>query len=94
MKMIQVTQSCIDRGLSGIPDKCPVALALIEAGHVKITVGARTLSIGATNPSTMRLLSNEARLFIEDFDAGNTVEPFEFDFDTFPKVERNDLRLP
>ena len=80
---IKVTQKNIDKGYRGSCDTCPLALALKEAIPTARLVSVGTESIGFTREGQSRWkiikLPPQARFFVDDFDAGKPVKPFEFD---------------
>jgi hypothetical protein len=79
---IKVTQDHIDNG-SIDPRACPVALAIREAGFPKACVLSVQvwLDPNQTTRSAIKL-PRHTRHFIEAFDEGDHVEPFEFDLPT------------
>lgn len=74
---IQVTQKHIDEGKPKCPNNCPVALALIDAG---------LLNVGVT-PVWIRVEDKKYHaptgvyVFVQNFDEGQKLEPFEFELD-------------
>lgn len=75
---VKVTQQCINEGIPEDPSCCPIALA--------ISGGDNRQSFIAVNPQHVTLdfgayytLPIEAIGFIEDFDSGKAVAPFEFE---------------
>ncbi len=76
MRTIQVTQSHIDRGDPRNCAGCPIALALKDATDHNWWVGVRS----AMSSTITRILPTEASAFINAFDCGAEVEPFEFVF--------------
>lgn len=77
---VSVTAGHIKRGIRGECEKCPVALAMLDAGATSVMVGdfyiywkiARKGTCRVRNPKTVQA-------FIERFDSGKPVKPFEFD---------------
>lgn len=73
---IQVTQADIANGMRGNRKACPIARAVIRAS---------SLSTASVTQSYIRrgrrkdFTPAEARIFIRAFDAGQPVEPFEFE---------------
>ncbi len=77
---IKLTQSHIDAGVKGDCGSCPVALAVMEA------TGAKEAGVagGSMWIEGYRLITSTPaaiRDFIDAFDAGRPVEPFEFDIE-------------
>ena len=76
---VEVTADDISRGELGDGGRCPVALALQRRLGADLFVDGfevyKTLSGGRAR------LPEEARLFAKAFDAGEEVEPFEFELD-------------
>lgn len=77
---IQVTEDHICRGQPGRGDCCPVALALRESGFPNVHVSK--LFIWHDGPGRWSHLPAEVKKFVEDFDAGAVVVPFEFEVET------------
>ena len=78
---VQVTQQDIDDGKAGEAYRCPVALAARRAfprQHVRVY--APCIMLIESGYPTFDLPS-EARRFVDRFDGGVHVEPFEFDLD-------------
>lgn len=74
---VRVLKRHIEAGEPATCDRCPIALALNEATGLHWEVGeykaiAKELSCYFDVPV-------EARFFVEDFDRGETVEPFSFE---------------
>lgn len=63
------------------PELCPIARALMDLGWTNISVGAFNVTMQMPNSKQwyLYLLPEKARNFIRDFDAGQPVEPFEFE---------------
>jgi hypothetical protein len=72
MKVV-VTQDHIACGRPGLPKRCPIALAL--GGNVLVYGGMVVMSDGSH-----RLLPEEARESVSDFDHERPVQPLEFEF--------------
>jgi hypothetical protein len=73
---ITVTEQHIEQGKQASQCFCPVALAIREAtGIDQLCV----LSIGVIFKTGSVNLPEEASNFVLDFDAGQAVEPFEFE---------------
>ena len=85
--IIHVTQEDINNGTKGDCKVCPVALALFRAtGMHWMVMASFAFPAGYThgNIETASVVwgpNSPAFAFIRDFDAGQTVSPFEFDFD-------------
>lgn len=86
---INVTQECIDKGKRCDCELCPIALAAVEAGIPSVGVGKSAMNVYSNfsvmnvygNPSYVVGLPNVAHNFIDAFDRGDTVKPFEFDIE-------------
>lgn len=91
---VNVTQDCIDRGERENCEKCPVALAMLQAGFVAPQVDG--CSLGWTEPgrgvAVYISTPSDVAFFIDEFDgswideedgkAVNNGEPFSFTVDT------------
>lgn len=80
---IRVTQKHIQDGEAGETGRCPIALALSEAGMFCPSVGSFGIylnSEGKIGDDRERhvFLPREAQDFVENFDDGSGVDPFEF----------------
>jgi hypothetical protein len=80
MITVSVTEKHIAAGKPGLPEGCPIALALEDCGLFRVSVGYQTIW---ANPSagSRRLgykFPRKARLFAAYFDAHRPVEPFTF----------------
>jgi len=85
--IVKVTQEHIDTGNRGSrsPESCPVALAMKDAGMHYPWVDSEYISFfdaEAHQEPTPPLVA----LFIMDFDAGEPVEPFEFELEAETEV--------
>ena len=81
--LIFVTQKHIDEGEAETCDRCPVALALKEAGHDIEVMGAFiAMMTGDKVRSTRYWVSPPCEVynFIMNFDSGLPVKPFSFRF--------------
>jgi hypothetical protein len=77
---VKVTQSCIDEGVRGQGDSCPVAQAVLEALGLEKT--GVWIDYGYIEIFELRLPTPPNVIqFIESFDRGDPVEPFEFELD-------------
>ena len=75
---VSVTHEHIEKGLLKSCTLCPIALALRALGdQYSYVVGDRYLY--NIHQEIVALLPEEARAFIVRFDAGDYVEPFEFE---------------
>ena len=63
--------------------RCPIALALQDAGFPRASVGMATYSVDGTYDGT-GLLPDAARVFVRDFVHGKPVEPFSVELDEAP----------
>lgn len=75
--IIRVTQAHIDEGYRRNPWCCPVALAI--RGAMAVEHGVRILSHGITFPGGSVSTPEKVLDFIDAFDDGQSVQPFEFD---------------
>ena len=76
-----ITEDHIKRGFPGVPDSCPIALALREDhGWEDVEIVSASAWIGKERI----MLPDAARSFIADFDWGDGVEPFEFEIEARP----------
>lgn len=77
--IIKVTQQHIDNGVKFDCSKCPIALAMTEK-FPNCAVGLYVYWVDATDPAVdCKLLPVNTIKFIEMFDSGKKVEPFEFE---------------
>ena len=79
---IEVTKEHIEDGEKDSKFYCPIALAMKDAGYDRPCVGALDVSwfIGKGDWNCAGLPTDAAQ-FVEDFDDGLNVEPFEFDLE-------------
>jgi hypothetical protein len=83
---ISVTQEHIRRGVPRRPWCCPIALALgdvLDDSHQKISVKENEIEIGQI-PYVVLITRKTPEIcqdFIEAFDNGDVVQPFEFEVD-------------
>jgi hypothetical protein len=81
--LVQVTQDDIDAGLPCVSNHCPVALALNRATGCEWDVqgnGCCGIRMKAKNYFSLNA-PNDVAYFVEEFDDGLPVEPFEFELD-------------
>jgi hypothetical protein len=81
---IEVTAEDIQNGMPGWCGKCPVALAVRRAlgGFVKREVASVGVSYAAVYvDSRIHMLPSDARMFVQNFDEGEPVEPFDFEIE-------------
>lgn len=79
MIKIQVTEEDISRGLKGDCHKCPIALAAYKVlGDIFQGVTRDTIYY-KRGDLIKGFYSNKIKQFVEDFDNGRKVEPFEFE---------------
>jgi len=84
MTTINVTAEHIENGVRENCERCPVALAIMDAfpGASGIYVESRVFSISRDGYRRDEIkLPREASEFIWDFDASKTVQPFSFELD-------------
>jgi hypothetical protein len=80
--LIRVTAVDIALGVRESCEECPIALAIVHAiGDMpaNVSVSAWDARLYRHEDTLDAALPQEARAFIERFDLGDTVEPFEFD---------------
>ena len=82
---VQVEQRHIDAGVPYRPFLCPVSLALTSATHGLWGVNWQSAMRGDGEVVEEVKLPKEAQHFVQNFDIGLHVEPFEFEFDWPPK---------
>lgn len=75
--MVQVTKADIDAGLRGWCRSCPIALALNRALGCSVSVRNDHFVV-LDKPKRKIPLHVAAELFVEMFDDGRIVHPFEF----------------
>ena len=77
--LVNVTEADILNGIRKHSFSCPIATAMRRAGFALPSVGSYIVSTGWNVGSLQEfLLSPEAREFISDFDAGQSVIPQSF----------------
>ncbi len=74
---VEVTQTHIKNGRRYITDKCPIALALCDAGLHGVAV--ETDYVEADELEELVALPDEAREFVNAYDNHDPVKPFIFD---------------
>lgn len=72
---IQVTQEDINNGMRRNGNKCPVTLAIKRATGIALVSSGLTICVYGRRELIPPVAVTE---FIEQFDAGNPVSPFEF----------------
>lgn len=72
-RTVRVLERHIKTGVSGLR-RCPVALALCAAGFKDVVVGNDRASVNGDDVE----LPQRVQRFIERFDVGDNVKPFEF----------------
>lgn len=77
---ISVTKEHINNGQTCKSVHCPIALAIKEHFDTFVSVGPCEVAIGG--PFNNIPLPQIARRFIEDFDYGDSVEPFTFELES------------
>lgn len=73
-----VSQENIDSGSRGDSRRCPVSLALVDAGFV----GARVFQLGiefSANPTGLCYFTNHIRSIVKRYDIMGCMDPFSFD---------------
>jgi hypothetical protein len=79
---IKVTQEHINKGISGDMNKCPIALAVLEATHLpSLSVSTDYVIIDIGTRKLSRKLPDEVKEFITAFDFHHLVKPFEFELE-------------
>lgn len=77
---ISITQSDIDQGKRHEARFCPIAMAASRAFHRDIWIGwIRGYSHPHVSPEVVFSLPADARVFVQEFDDGKEVQPFEFE---------------
>ena len=77
---IQVTQEHIDKGHVVRACLCPIALAVKDKGYKFASVGPTEVSYSnSQEESSTEGLPSEAIAFVQSFDSGHSVKPFEFE---------------
>lgn len=77
---ITVTQEHIDKGLPGMTDECPIALAVKALGYDRVCVDDESVEASRGEGRLFYgYLSDEATQFVHDFDGEIDVEPFTFE---------------
>lgn len=83
---VNVTQDCINSGLTGDCEKCPVALAMLQAGFIEPTVDASHLEWMEPSVGTRfyDYTPGAVASFVHDFDENGIAggKPFSFVVDT------------
>jgi len=78
-RVIKVRQVHIDRGVKKCVRSCPIALAMYESGLNDPLVCDETVSWYVGDQRSVNFPTPKcARAFIEQFDQGSQVDPFEF----------------
>jgi len=81
---ITVTDTHITYGLPGKRCFCPIAMAIMDANIIPDTLvsveygAARFFRSGDMMPVAIGRLPKNAQVFVDKFDTGEPVEPFEF----------------
>jgi len=81
--IIQITQDDIKQGTVDNCDRCPIALAInrvLFVGHHAKVMGSISIYTYVHRRFTCKT-PDVAKQFINNFDLGNSVEPFEFDLE-------------
>lgn len=80
MITVNVTEKHIAQGKPGLPEGCPIALALTDLGMCRVSVGYQTIYANPTAGSrrVSYKFPRKARLFAAYFDGHKPVEPFTF----------------
>lgn len=79
---IQVTIDDIAKGVKGVSESCPVALAIKRQLNPEgVTVGAWNIDWYQSGKGYWAKLPKDSKVhrFITDFDRGDLVDPFEFE---------------
>jgi len=80
---VAVTQECIDKGTRGAADDCPVAWgvreALGESAPPDVIIQYDRVLLGNAPQFQVVALPPEVPVFIDKYDRGFDVEPFEFE---------------
>lgn len=78
MKIIRVTEAHIASGKQVCSDGCPVALALRDAGHPLAVVPNKMFWASDNKREKIAYFPTSVYEFIQRFDSGLAVKPFEF----------------
>lgn len=78
---VSVTQAHIDAGVSKSECRCPIALALTDAGCTGVEVGNFTVGFKYGTQHVDVDIPQLVERFVRDFDFGRQVFPFEFDLE-------------
>ena len=77
---IEVTQTHIDKGVKREPDRCPIALALGDAGFKFVLVQRIRTYLQRNGISYFsQVHDKKTENFVKNFDYGTRVEPFSFE---------------
>lgn len=76
--IVEVTQEDIDNGQRAVPSACPIARA-IRKNFMGATVNRTNVKLDGWGKSTE--LPQIAKNFVNDFDNGKPVRPFDFELD-------------
>ena len=77
--VINVTQECIDQEKAGDCGKCPVALAMMHAGLLEITVHPSYVTFSRLGKFYNVDLPDRIMKFVYQFDCGREVQPTQFE---------------
>lgn len=81
--VIKVTEECIKNGIQGNPQSCPIAWALKDIFVEDYGVTNDYIRIfESESGSKYCAVPPEVTNFVDDFDDGKPVQPFEFVLDT------------
>jgi hypothetical protein len=80
---VNVTQKHIDIGVPKDCKYCPIAFALRDLGFKHFDVGVISINIFESAYGDVKRINLPKNVgsFIQDFDAGREVKPFEFELD-------------
>ncbi len=83
--MYRVTQELIERGERDCCEACPVALAVLERWKdvegLEVEVHYYTTEFRLGGEGMLVRNPAEVSIAIDEFDEGNTISPFEFEYD-------------
>lgn len=78
---VAITEAHIAKGRRHELTKCPLYLALRDAGFREIKVDRRAVYVEIDGRGYIAPLPIDARVFVDEFDRGLTCKPMSFDFD-------------
>ena len=90
-QVVSVTKANIANGLTCDSASCPIALALLEKyNECQPLVDTHEISVRLNDKVYVAKTPNEAIEFIDNFDVGNPVEPFDVVLEFVPQEKNTD----